>query len=128
MWRAIYFVLWQELVVLGWPHSILHSVCKTINVELNESFPPGFEKSLSTRSKYEPPPDLMPHLLSRLFKPQKISFSPTSNPIQKPPIAPDRLCLMMISKRVCLHEVKTPHSKIPPIQSIFLPYSLNNLP
>ena len=111
MWRAIYFVLWQELVVLGWPHSILHSVCKTINVELNESFPPGFEKSLSTRSKYEPPPDLMPHLLSRLFKPQKISFSPTSNPIQNPPIALDRLCLMMISKESVFTKSKRPPPK-----------------
>ena len=111
MWRTIYFVLWQELVVLGWPHSILHSVCKTIIVELNESFLPGFEKSLSTRSKYEPPPDLMPQTLSRLFKPRKISFSSTSNPIQNPPIALDRLCLNMISKRVCLHKIKTPPQK-----------------
>ena len=111
MWRTIYFVLWQELLVLGWPYSILHSVCKTINVELNKSFFPGFEKSLSTRSKYEPPPDLMAHTLSRLFKPRKISFSSTSNPIQNPPIALDRLCLNMISKRVCLHKIKTPPQK-----------------
>ena len=129
MWRTIYFVLWQELLVLGWPYSILHSVCKTINVELNKSFFPGFEKSLSTRSKYEPPPDLMPHILSRLFKPRKISFSSFNlQPDSKPSDCPWSSLLEDDFKKSLSPKSQNAPSKIPPVQSTFLPYSPNNLP